>query len=235
MPSFEANRPLVSQKVLAVWRPLCELANGEPWRSTWTPCRCPSSASTCGRPERIRRRASRRYDPNESWPGPVHRRRDLNQRLSRAPPVNPSALHPAVHRELFTDLPPRTRVPITRSRQIDLVRLAKKVQRSGASPGGGSGARQRASSGAGASTSSARPWGSGRHIHPEATRARHPRQPRQGLLRHLQLRQVRVRGGSQKGVQETRAAASSRQEHRAGRGGRVQEGEQGVGRPERQG
>ena len=72
------------------------------------------------------------------------------------------SLHPAVHRELFTDLPPNTRVPIPRSRQIDLVRLAKKVQRSGASPGGGSGARQRASSGAGASTSSARPEPQGR-------------------------------------------------------------------------
>lgn len=45
------------------------------------------------------------------------------------------------------------------------MRLAKKVQRSGASPssvGGGSGARQRASSGAGASTSSARPEPQGR-------------------------------------------------------------------------
>jgi len=55
-----------------------------------------------------------------------------------------------------------------RSQQIDLVRLAKKVQRSGASPGGGSGARQRASRDARAytptraSTSSARPEPQGR-------------------------------------------------------------------------
>ena len=67
----------------------------------------------------------------------------------------------------------------------------------------------------------------------EAEGARVSNHAREGLLRALRRRARGVRVGDQERVPKARAQAPSGQEHRAGGGGRVQEGEQGLGHLER--